>query len=185
MPYGDGPFPAAIGLHGHGDSPEWMMERPGAMELTRRGFAVVVPRLLLFKDRDSESRIAWEFLAAGTSVMATRLAEGVLIQKWLRQRSEVDPARVGLGTHSGGGGSGALLPWIAEGFDFLLMDLETDYDSWNPEFDRIAEETVPALTPWREAIHDPATYPALRVLYDSDAHEAAAEVEVITVRWTD
>ena len=183
IPHGDGPFPAAIGLHGHGDSPEWMLERPGARELTRRGFVVVVPRLRLFKDRDAESRVSWEFLRSGTSVMATRLAEGVLILEWLRRRPDVDPDRVGLVSHSGGGGLAALLPRVTDGIDFVLMDLETDFDSWNPEFDRIAEETVPGLVPWREAIHDPGTLSALRVVYDGDVDDVSAPVGQIVERW--
>jgi len=97
IPHGDGPFPAAIGLHGHGDSPAWMLERPG--------------------------------------------------------------------------------------FDFVLMNLQTDFHSWNPESKRIAEETPPALVPWRDAIHDPATQPAFRVIHDPDVDDVSAEVERITARW--
>jgi dienelactone hydrolase len=107
------PTPAVICLHGYGSSPEAMLgiERPGdytrsaGLELARKGYVVLAPRLAGSAGTAVTDRARLDRLATlmGRSLIGLELCNLRSLVDWLLTRPEVDGDRIGVYGISQGG----------------------------------------------------------------------------------
>ena len=153
LPDGEGPFPTIVVAHGHTEADwEWIQEFDG-WELTRRGFAVVVPTLRVNEAGLAESDVTMWLLRNGMSFAGVRVYEHLLAQKYAASLPEVDPCRMGLVGHSGGAVTSNLTIRVSVGFRSLVTDLISDYYTPMPG-GLILDETAPRLNSLRRQINN-------------------------------
>ncbi len=113
-PRSPGPHPAILLLHGHGDTVEQALTVRFGATLAAEGFIVLAPSIRAYWDGDCEDEAAWTLLEAGLSLMAAHVAEASRAVQHLRADAAVDPARIYVIGHSGGGGIARLVPFAAD-----------------------------------------------------------------------
>lgn len=153
LPDGEGPFPAIVVAHGHTEADwEWIEQFDG-WELTRRGFAVIVPTLRNNEADQAEHDVTMHLLRSGLTFAGVRVYEHLLAQKYAASLPYVDPCRIGLVGHSGGAVTGNLTIRVSVGFTAYVSDLASDYFTeagptlW-------LDETAPALNSLYRQVND-------------------------------
>lgn len=174
FPEGDGPFPAVVVSHGHGDSP-WshLIRGDFGEEFTDAGYALVIPGLRASDGGDTESYVARGMLRQGFNLMGVRMYEQLIGRRVAAWLPEIDPcAPVGLVGHSGGSVSGNLTVHAQTTgleFDAYVSDLISTYFSWSDEPDNpyLLDETVASLWHASASINsfEAADIPILQVPY--------------------
>lgn len=168
-PEGPEPVPAVIGLPGHPDSDDADLEfldRYHGRALARAGFLVAVPAWRAYDAWHAESEAASALLCAGSSLLAVRQREILLLSRflrWLRAAGRV--GRIGLLAHSGGSVAGNVLVRHHFGFDALVSDHAGPY-AWGMPCDDepgsafcVEEETDFEMLPLRALVLDDAGVP--------------------------
>jgi hypothetical protein len=158
MDMGDGPFPAIVVAHGHGDNAWSHAARMGFGEaLTQAGYVVVIPTFRASEGDTPETIMTRGLLRAGWSAMAVRMYETLLARRLAAALPEVDPCGTfGLAGHSGGSISSILTGRVAPDglqFDAYLNDLTSTYMNWDPNEGWTLDETSPGLWPYSEFIN--------------------------------
>ncbi len=136
----EGPVPVVLGLHGHGGDAGMFRDAQGA-DLARRGVAVAALSFKAMAFDPRETTLATALIRAGGALLGLRVAEALMVLRWLGTLPEVDAARVGLLGHSGGsmaGGRGARL----HGLKALHLDHQDTY-GWDGR--RIHGDVAPLL----------------------------------------
>jgi hypothetical protein len=178
-----GPLPAVLGLHGHDQDQAVFARDHMGYDLARAGFVVMVPTLRVMDCSTAENRTALHLVRSGFWLMGLRLYETLLVLDHLRQRPEVDPARIGVLSHSGGSSAAALLVRLTDRLAAQVTDYQTDYRDtcgmtrpW--EWAGIHCETIPPLFSLSPLIHDETTLaiPRLVVPYGFSSTEDQAQV---------
>ncbi|WJH33807.1 dienelactone hydrolase family protein [Paenibacillus sp. CC-CFT747] len=126
---GEGPWPAVIACHGHGngqldavgmDPEEALLDQPGihnrfAVELVKRGLLVVIPEIMGFGLRrmteemrkkphlSSCATLSSHLLMQGSTLAGIRIYEARRAIDYLQSRKDVESGRVGIIGFSGGG----------------------------------------------------------------------------------
>ena len=151
-PAGSKRVPAIIGLHGHYDSPEDFASHYLGDTLAADGYLVIMPQFrAMGLDLDAEVEISSTLLFGGFHLMAMRVYETLLIEKYLRSLDRVNAARIGILSHSGGSSTANLVIHLTEGIAAQVTDYYTDWRDRNyiPSDDgyesHIHCETVPGL----------------------------------------
>lgn len=153
LPLGAGPFPAVLGMHGHGDDPRKWLELDGGEDLPDEGYAVLSLGLRGICVDESEDEAVRTLLRARSSVLAARTAEAEIGLRYLRWLPEVDDERVALMGHSTCSASGNVAIRIVPGFAAYVSDLKDHYWSFidNP---LMADVMSPATFPLHKLIND-------------------------------
>lgn len=166
LPPGPGPFPAVLALHGHGDSPEIFRDDYHGREYPARGIAILMLGFRAMGVDADEHHATRALLGHGLHLMGLRVYESLVGLRYLRERPEIDAARIGLIGHSGGSSTGNLLIRVEPGLAAYVPDHSVDYRHllW---VERYHCETVPGLAPLQRQINDFSTsrVPVLRVPY--------------------
>jgi hypothetical protein len=169
-PKGQGPFPAVVAQHGHGDSAAVYRDDYHGAEYPAHGLAILMVTYRAMAngiDGVMEHVISSELLDQGFTLMGLRVYEGLLCLKVLRHLPSIDPTRIGLIGHSGGSSTGNLSVRLGLGFAAYVSDYRVDYAEWVPEMQGFHCETVPDLYPWAALVNDLSTnaIPTLTVPY--------------------
>jgi hypothetical protein len=186
VPAGEGPFPAVLALHGHGDSAALYRDLHHARDYAARGIAILMLRFRAMEIDACEHELSRELLAQGTTLMGMRAYEALVALRHLSQRSDVDASRLALIGHSGGSSTGNLVIRLAPELRAYVSDHGVDYrhvvwyEPWHCE-------SVPALAPLARQVNDfsSARLPVWRVPYgfgrqewfERDVREAAQLVD--------
>lgn len=170
-----------VGLHGHLDTPAVFAERYLGRELATAGYLVVVPQLRAMEclgPYGPELEISRLLLEQGFTLIGLRAYETALAAKYLRALPRVDPARIGLLSHSGGSSTAEVVVWLSDRFAVQVIDYHQDWRNRCGFFDTIHCETVPALFPLGSTLADDARapLPRLRVDYGFPAPETRARI---------
>lgn len=174
LPDGDGPFPAVVVAHGHGDHPFRHIARDDFGEwFVDAGYALVLPYFRASEAGDAETVAARGLLKQGFNLTGVRMYEQLIGRRIAAWVPEVDAcAPVGLVGHSGGSVSSNLTVHAqTKGleFDAYVSDLTSNYFNWNDEPDAtyLLDETVPDLWDVSETVNtfELADVPVLRVPY--------------------
>jgi dienelactone hydrolase len=166
VPPGDGPHPAIVGLHGHGDTDNVFATEYLGEQLAERGFAVLMPRLRVHNCSRNENRVARELLEKGFTLIGLHVYETLLMVKYLDALAEIDTGRLGIISHSGGSSIANLVVRISDRFRAQVTDYRVDYrNRCGPR--GVHCETVPELGSLAANINDSATLsiPSLVVPY--------------------
>jgi hypothetical protein len=165
MPLEPASPPAVIGLHGHRDSARVFAAEFMGYELARRGLGVLIPDLRAHDCSLGESRIAFELLRHGSTLMGLKVYETLLMAKYLNSLEEVDSRFIGLLGHSGGSSIADLAVLVSDRFAAKVTDLRIEYDNRCGSLG-VHCETVPALVSLSGAMKvvSPGT-PSLEVPY--------------------
>jgi len=186
LPEGDGPFPALLALHGHGDSEGRYRDLHHARDYAARGIAILMIRFRAMEIDACEHQLARELVARGITLMGMRVYESLVALRHLGERSDIDASRLGMIGHSGGSSTGNLVIRLAPELRAYVSDHGVDYrhvvwyEPWHCE-------TVPGLAPLARQVNDlsSAHVPVWRVPYsfgrekwfDRDAREAQQLVD--------
>lgn len=138
-----GRHPGVLLLHGHGDTVEDALSLRFGEALAREGFVVLAPSIRAYWDGECESAAAWALLAVDSTLLGAHLAEAARAVEQLRADPAVDPARVFVLGHSGGGGIARLVPFVAP-VAGVVTDGPQAYGQVPPD-GRIGDDFVPAL----------------------------------------
>ena len=135
------PFPAIMGLHGHGGSPESFSEELLGHQLAKKGFLVFLPRFRAM-EFEYERKVSKELFLRGYHLMAIRAYEAYLGANILQSLPFVDPQKIGLLGHSGGSAVAHILIRLTDIFKACVSDYDSSYYfSW----DEFCCEAVPGL----------------------------------------
>ena len=144
------PFPAILGLHGHGGSPDSFSELLMGHSLAKIGFAVLLPQLRAMENR-YEREIGRNLFLHGFHLMGLRIYEAALCLEILKSNPAIDTKRIGLLGHSGGSAIAHLLLKLRNEFKACV----TDYDSsLHFPWEEFCCEAVPELAPFAHIIND-------------------------------
>jgi dienelactone hydrolase len=140
IPHGEGPFPAVVACHQHGDEyhvgksePVGLCENPAntfALTFCREGFAVICPDTLGFEQRRPgpaarkknpflenghyERLIFMNYILKGSTLQAKYISDLCRAVDALEKIPEVDSGRIGVCGHSLGGLEALWLAWYDE-----------------------------------------------------------------------
>lgn len=152
---GVGVHPAVVGLHGHRDDAAAFVHRYMGTELARAGYVVIVPWSRAMDCGPEEEEVSLRLLRDGFTLMGLRVDEALVAIRYLRERPDVDRARIGILGHSGGSSTASLVvrvtDWVAADVSDHVVDYRDLCDG------RVHCETVPALFPLSADINDPGT----------------------------
>ena len=142
-PRGAGPHAAVLLLHGHGDTVEDALTQRFGDALAAAGFVALAPSIRAYWDGACEEEAAWALLEAGSTLMGVHLAEAARAVRHLREDPDVDPARIYVVGHSGGGGIARLVPFVGP-VAGVVTDGPQAFGQL-PEDRSIGDDFVPAL----------------------------------------
>jgi hypothetical protein len=166
LPPGEGPFPAVLALHGHGDRAERFIELHHGRDYPARGIALLALTFRGMNIDAHEHRATRELLAHGLHLMGVRAYEALRALAYLRSLPRIDARRIGVIGHSGGSSLGNLLVRLDPRLAAYVSDHQVDYRSsgWREPYHC---ETVPGLFPIHRQVNDLSTagLPVLRVRY--------------------
>ena len=147
MPFGEGPHPAILSLHGHDEGGRAMEDHYMGRELAELGFAVVMPQFRAMRCTDRfEGEISLALLQQGFTLMGLQVYEAFLARKFVEAHPDLDGSRVGLLSHSGGSSTANLLVHLSPRFDAQVTDYFVDWRNRCPTSPIGAHcETIPAL----------------------------------------
>ena len=149
-PAGSDRVPAIIGLHGHFETPAIFANEYLGTELAAEGYLVVMPQFRAMDVVDPEEEISRTLIYGGFHLMAMRVYETLLIEKYLRSVDRVDTAHIGILSHSGGSSTANLVIHLTKGIAAQVTDYYVD---WRDRFISLSGdlavhcETVPGLFP--------------------------------------
>lgn len=175
----DGPLPGVLALHGHGygsreivgllpdgspDEGQPGIHRHFAVELVKRGLAVIAPDVIGFGERrllsdlarnpdetNSCYRLSTELMMLGKTLTGLRVAEALKAFHYLASRPEVDGSRIGAMGFSGGAQLGyvaavleakiqaVVLTGFANTFKDSVLSVRHCIDNYTPGLLRYAE----------------------------------------------
>lgn len=172
---------AVVGLHGHLDTAVVFAERYLGRELASAGYLVVIPQLRAMEclgPYGPELEISRLLLEQGFTLIGLRAYETALAAKYVQAISRVDPARIGLLSHSGGSSTAEVAVWLTDRFAAQVIDYHQDWRNRCGFFDTIHCETVPTLFPLGATLADDgrAPLPRLRVDYGFPAPETRRRI---------
>jgi hypothetical protein len=175
-PHVEGRRPAVIGLHGHFDSPAVFARDFLGAELAEAGYFVLMPQFRAMNCIGPEQEFTFSLLRGGFHLIAMRVYETLLMEKYLRASERVDAARIGLLTHSGGSSTGNLAVQLTDGIAAHVTDYYVDwrdrcFDGGPPHC-----ETVPGMFPLGANLRDAryAQSPTLNVEYAFESADTRA-----------
>lgn len=162
-PLADGPFPAIVAVHGHGDDARIYRDAYHGGEYPGHGYAILLLTMRAMGIDEAEHDISEQLLRGGFTLIGLRSYESLLGLEYLRSRSDVRGDRIGLVGHSGGSSTGNLTVRVmrSEGparFQAYVSDHQVDFFV-SGIFEPYHCETVPALYPLHRAINDLASAP--------------------------
>jgi hypothetical protein len=180
-PAGEPRLPAIIGLHGHFDTPKIFAEKFLGAALAAEGYLVIMPQFRAMDCFGPEDQISRVLIGAGFHLMAMRVYETLLLEKYLRSLARVDADRIGILSHSGGSSTANLVVHLTNGIAAQVTDYYVDWRDRcvGPPFDLPVHcETVPGLFPLSTTFPDDrsAPLPRLSIAYAENgfADDAAA-----------
>lgn len=165
IPKGHGPWPAIIGLHGHGDSKEIFKKNYFGKYLAKKGFVVILPDLRAMCCDKPEENISEELLSNGFTLMGLRVYETQLLIKYLKSKKFVN-SEIGIIGHSGGSELANLVIRINNSLKAGISDFESDMLDlcWDRKdciipspYCRTHCQTIPALSYYMPQINDSST----------------------------
>ena len=176
---GSAPYPAVVGLHGHGDFAETFRDEYFGARLAEEGFAVIMPTFRAMScDAEEEEPVATDMLLKGFSLMGMRVYEAHLLSHYLKQEGISEAGKIGLIGHSGGSSTSNLAVRISNQFDAEIFDLESDY--LNLCEGKIHCETIPELALYSQQINNHTTLSIPSLQFEYGYPEPDAETEIIT-----
>lgn len=95
-------FGALVAIHGHGDTPEKMLEEYFRNDFFRNDVVIAAPSVRTFDSGRDELGVSEKFVLAGTGLLIPHTVEQWLVVEYLRTLHYVDAGRVGIFGHSGG-----------------------------------------------------------------------------------
>jgi hypothetical protein len=149
-PSGAQRVPAIIGLHGHSDTPAIFAAKFLGTALAAEGYLVLMPQFRAMACFGAEDEISRTLIYGGFNLMAMRVYETLLLEKYLRSVERVDPRRIGILSHSGGSSTANLVVHLTNGIAAQVTDYYVDWrDRCVPPPANLPVhcETVPGLFP--------------------------------------
>ncbi len=165
-PTGSQRVPAIIGLHGHFDTPRIFAEKFLGAELAAEGYLVIMPQLRAMNCIGPEDQISRALISGGFHLMAMRVYETLLLEKYLRSLHRVDSRRIGILSHSGGSSTANLVVHLTNGIAAQVTDYYVDWrDRCIPPPANLPVhcETVPGLFPLSTTFPDDRSAPIPRL----------------------
>jgi hypothetical protein len=153
-----------LGMHGHATEAADIFDSYGGAELAEAGHPVLALDLRVNYADALEDEVQRHLLLSGFSLLQIRIYEAFLGLKYLRARGDMDPA-FGAIAHSGGAGAMNIAIRLNPGIAAYAFDNTADYDCWL-EDDRLLDDSVPEVHPYRALINDAST--ASPRLFESD-----------------
>ncbi len=135
--------PAIVGLHGHYDDAAVFVRRYMGEQLARAGYVVIVPWSRAMNCGPEEEEVSLRLLRSGFALMGLRVEEALVAIRYLRERADVDRARIGILGHSGGSSTANLVVRVTDWLAADVSDHIVDYRDLCEG--RVHCETVPAL----------------------------------------
>jgi hypothetical protein len=150
LPKGEGPFPAVLALPGHGESAAEHRDNRFGWLFPEEGIAALILDTRGYDTGPAEHEASLALLCGGFSMMTVRIYEALLALKFLRGRTEICNARIGLVGHSGGSVTGNLLIRLWPGIKAYVSDLTAIHFNVGDPLEgdlhgQIGDETHPGL----------------------------------------
>jgi hypothetical protein len=165
-PAGSQRVPAIIGLHGHFDTPRIFANKFLGGELAAEGYLVLMPQFRAMACFGPEDEISRTLINGGFHLMAMRVYEALLMQKYLRSLDRVDSKRIGILSHSGGSSTANLVVHLTDGIAAQVTDYYVDWRDRcipPPADYPVHCETVPGLFPLSTTFPDDRSAPTPRL----------------------
>ena len=165
-PSGSERMPAIIGLHGHFDTPAIFAQKFLGADLAAAGYVVVMPQFRAMGCFGAEDEISRTLISGGFHLMAMRVYETLLLEKYLRSLPRVDARRIGILSHSGGSSTANLAVHLTDGIAAQVTDYYVDWRDRciPPPADLPVHcETVPGLFPLNTTFADDRSAPLPRL----------------------
>ena len=159
-------MPAIIGLHGHFDTPAIFAENYLGADLAAAGYLVLMPQFRAMNCFGPEDEISRALISGGFNLMAMRVYETLLLEKYLRSLPRVDRRRIGILSHSGGSSTANLVVHLTDGLAAQVTDYYVDWRDRciPPPVDLPVHcETVPGLFPLSTTFADDRSAPLPRL----------------------
>jgi hypothetical protein len=175
-------MPAIIGLHGHFDTPAIFAEKFLGAELAAAGYLVLVPQFRAMACFGAEDQISRALISGGFHLMAMRVYESLLLEKYLRSLPRVDSRRIGILSHSGGSSTANLAVHLTDGIAAQVTDYYVDWRDRciPPPVDLPVHcETVPGLFPLSTTFADDRSAPLPRLSIPSAENGFADNADAI------
>lgn len=162
-PPSDGPFPAIVAVHGHGDDAQTYRDAYHGSEFPGHGYAILILSMRAMGIDAAEHEISQKLLRQGFALIGLRSYESLVGLEYLRSRNDVASDRIGLIGHSGGSSTGNLTVRVMDSdsprrFAAFVSDHRVNFFLSSP-VEPYHCETVPALYPIHPAINDLASAP--------------------------
>jgi hypothetical protein len=165
-PSGNDRLAAIIGLHGHFDTPAIFAEKFLGADLAAAGYLVIMPQFRAMACFGAEDAISRALISGGFHLMAMRVYETLLLEKYLRSLPRVDSRRIGILSHSGGSSAANLAVHLTDGIAAQVTDYYVDWRDRciPPPADLPVHcETVPGLFPLSTTFPDDRSAPLPRL----------------------
>jgi hypothetical protein len=165
-PVGRQLLPAIIGLHGHFDTPAIFAAKFLGAALAAEGYLVIMPQFRAMECFGAEDQISRALISGGFNLMAMRVYEALLMEKYLRSVERVDSRRIGILSHSGGSSTANLVVHLTGGIAAQVTDYYVDWrDRCIPPPVNLPVhcETVPGLFPLSTTFPDDRSAPLPRL----------------------
>jgi dienelactone hydrolase len=183
-PAGNKRVPAIIGLHGHYDSPEDFASNYLGDTLAAEGYLVIMPQFrAMGLELDAEEEIGSTLLFGGFHLMAMRVYETLLIEKYLRSLDRVNTAQIGIISHSGGSSAANLVIHLTKGIAAQVTDYYVEWRDRNFTTSGVSQihcETVPSLFPLTTTFPEDWSTPIPRLSISHPGYEGHWDEEVET-----
>jgi hypothetical protein len=141
-----------LGVHGHGTEAVDIFDVYGGAELVDAGHPVLAIDLRVNYADELEDDVQRTLLRAGFSLLEIRVYEVFRALQYLRGRGDMEPG-MGLLAHRGGAGAMNVAIRLNPGVTAYAFDNTADYDCWLDN-ERLLDDSVPAVHPYRALIND-------------------------------